>query len=123
MPKAAATDITSPADAKLLALCRQFDTDTRALDRYNALAAIGELPPALDQSYLDRVSVCWHDTLDQIIPLPATTMVGLFAKARALGHALRLASDCDGDVDGQGENYDRLAMSLVRDLARHQPDG
>lgn len=103
-------------DAALIDLCRQFDEDTRALQRYDALAMLNE---TRDEDELDDLSERWHDALHEITAIPASTTVGIRAKAVALGQALMQCAFIDTEVsaDEQGEDYERLAMSLVRDLA------
>lgn len=110
---------TSIGDVRLLDLCRQFDADTLALQGYDARALAGERDAPMDQNELNLLLDQWHDGLDEIITLSATTMTGIRAKACALGHALTQCAfvDTDVSVDEQGENYELLAMSLVRDLA------
>jgi hypothetical protein len=108
--------VPSNPDAALIDLCRQLDADTLVLQGYDARALAGDRTE--DQDELDLLLGQWHVGLDEIISLSATTMTGIRAKATALGHALMQCAfvDTDMSVDEQGENYARLAMSLVRDL-------
>lgn len=116
---AIAAPIGPHADAGLLDMCRQFDVDSRAVRDYDARALAGDRTAPMDQNELDLLLEQWDDGLDEIISLSATTMAGIRAKATALGHALMQCAfvDTDMSVDEQGENYELLAMSLVRDLA------
>jgi hypothetical protein len=109
--------VPSNPDAALIDLCRLFDDDTRALQRFDALAKLSGSDD--DEDALNDLLDQWHDTLDQIIAMPAAMGAGIRAKATALGNALMQCAfiDTNVSVDEQGENYARLAMSLVRDLA------
>jgi hypothetical protein len=109
-------------DAELLDLCHHLSADSFRLRQHDAACAgafASDPRMAMDDGETDSVLDSWYDTLDQIIAIPAATGVGIRAKATALGHALMQCAfvDTDLSVDEQGENYERLAMSLVRDLA------
>lgn len=110
------------ADAALLNLCRQMDADTRELQRNDRpTPAQCEADPTLsrnDDALVPRLTR-WNETVGQIIVIPARTMAGIRAKAGALGHALLLKAFIDTKLspEEQGEDYEQLAMSLVRDLA------
>jgi hypothetical protein len=103
-------------DAALIDLCRQFDDDTHALQRFDALATLNG---TYDEDELNDLSERWHGALHEITTIPAHTTAGIRAKAVALGQALMQCAfiDTEVGVDEQGEDYERLAMSLVRDLA------
>jgi hypothetical protein len=103
-------------DTELLALCRQFDADTQALRRYDARALA---TPWTDQGALDLISARWHEAMYRITALPARTMAGVRAKGAVFGHALTQCVAIEPDESGneQGEDYEHLGMSLVRDLA------
>jgi hypothetical protein len=105
-------------DAVLLDLCNQLDADTQALQRYEALPLTPDWQQS-DQDSIDVVSDRWHVALAEITVLPALTTAGIRAKAGALGHALRqaIAVEVGLTFEQQAEDYEKLAMSLVRDLA------
>jgi hypothetical protein len=113
--------VAASPDDVLLDLCRQFDTDTRELERNDALTvAQCAIDPrlSLDDDALDPLLDRWHDTLNEIIALPARTATGLRAKGGALGNALvqKVAVETGVSFEEQAEDYERLAMSLARDL-------
>jgi len=105
-------------DTALLDLCRQFDAEGRELQQ-NDLLAIAQSGPLFTQDDLELRLERWDQKLDQITALPARTMAGIHAKSAALGLALiqKAFFDTDVGIDEQGQDYEQLAMSLVRDLA------
>ena len=100
-------------DTELLKLCGAFDADSLALRRHDdashALSDI-ELYPLLDR---------WCVTIDRITAIPARSLIGIRAKATALGHALmqQVAVNIATIFEDQASGYELLAMSLARDLA------
>jgi hypothetical protein len=110
--KPASAEPVARRDAKLLSLCHHFDAVALALRHHDDATAELEdddLLPLLDG---------FADTIAQIIAMPASTGGGIRAKAGALYHALmqRVAVDVDESFEDQAEDYERLAMSLTRDL-------
>jgi hypothetical protein len=118
---ALAVAATPGPDADLLGLCRQLEDDTHALRSYEALTLALWKPT--DQAEVEVLLGHWHGTIDQIIPLPARTAAGIRTKAAALGHALmqKVAVSTGLSFDQQAEDYELLAMSLVRDLVGEVP--
>ena len=104
-------------DARLLELCRQLDADSRELRRHELLCAAGA-PTLADDGEVYDVLRRAHGTIELIAAIPATTAAGIRAKAGALGHALMQAVDVATGLtfEEQAEDYELLAMSLVRDL-------
>ncbi len=110
------------ADAALLDLCRQFDADTRKLfrnDRLTEAECAADPTLSIGDDDLNALLDGWGETLKQITALPATTGPGIRAKGCALGHAMMqcVFAEIDANIDEQGQEYEKLAMSLVRDLA------
>lgn len=105
------------ADTKLLDLCRRFDDDSRTVQHYEAMGLTGWTDA--DQEQADAVMWRLHYAIEAIGNIPATTRAGIQAKAVALGHALRqgIIVDLGLSFNEQAEDYARLAMSLVRDMA------
>jgi hypothetical protein len=110
-------------DAELLDLCRQLDDDSRALQHYEAMDLVGWTQA--DQDQADVLMFRVHDTIEAISTVPATTRAGIHAKADALGHALKQAVAVETGLtfEEQAEDYELLAMSLVRDLGREAIHG
>jgi hypothetical protein len=86
------------------------------LQRYDAADAAGFTQA--DQDQADVLMFRVRDTIGEISAIPATTQGGIHAKAGALGHALTqgVLVDLTLSFEEQAEDYELLAMSLVRDL-------
>lgn len=103
-------------DAALLDLCHELDAGTGRLQRHDLAAAARRETIGEDELYdlLDE----WNASIERIISVPARTTGGIRAKAGALGNALmlRVCVNTGEGFEEQAEDYERLAMSLVRDL-------
>jgi hypothetical protein len=73
----------------------------------------------MNEGEVDYVLGRANNAIELIAATPAITTAGIRAKAAALGHALMQAVAVRPDLgfEEQAEDYELLAMSLVRDLA------
>jgi hypothetical protein len=94
----------SSPDAELIALGRQFDSISPALDRAS------EHDEAI--ALLDKM----ESVSSTIVATPAKTLQGLYVKARATVWAM-LEGD-DFDPTKEDSMNDKIAASIVRDLLR-----
>jgi len=96
---------------------RRLDDDSRAVQHYETMDLTGWTAAHQDQA--DALMFRVRDTIIGLSAIPAMTQGGIHAKARALGHALKqgVHTDLDLTFDEQAEDYELLAMSLVRDMA------
>lgn len=105
------------ADAELHALCRQFDDDSRAAQRYETMDLTGWTQA--DQDQTDILLFRVNATPAAIAAIQAITPAGIQAKAAALKHALQqgVVVWTKKSFEEQAKGHELLAMSLVRDLA------
>lgn len=99
---------TPPDDAELIAVC---DHAVRADAAYHATADFSEDHPALASIDAEHKAA-----LHRAIALPASTLAGLAAKARALDTCIVKA--VDGVSPAEGDVGEQLMASLIGDILR-----
>jgi hypothetical protein len=108
-------------DRDLLQLCAKFHDVQRAAEDLNAVMAASpkdDPRSKINEKQMGLINDRWSDLLEAITAQPAVTFGGMQAKAGVLRVALEIevAPFNDETVEEDGDDHDKLAISLVRDL-------